>query len=245
MELSQHGDEFMSTEEIKAWERLAHIDPASPALLILAQAYLAGGKTIEALDLAQRVRTAHPGHLGAVRLAAQALADLNRLDEARAVLDQAAMTLKDLAEVLGHLAGLFALTGDTAAEARAAEASKALSEERPETVLEKTELGEPVPTETLAALYLDQGHLDEAVRIYRQLVDQDRFNQGLKDKLAALDAQIAESALAEPGPVETAETEALSVEPQADEAKRRLVQRLERLKTAARRRREAVEAAAL
>lgn len=238
--MSKHGDELMSTGEIKAWERLAHIDPASPALLIPAQAYLANGKTIEALDLAQRVRTAHPGHLGAVRLAAQALADLDRLDEAREVLDQAAMALEDLAEVLGHLAGLFALTGDTVSEARAAKASKALSGEGPEKILEKAEPDEPVPTGTLAALYLDQGHLDEAVRIYRQLVDQDPNNQGLKDKLAAVNAQIAESALAEPGPAET-----LPVEPQTGEAKRRLVQRLERLKTAARRRREAVEAAAL
>jgi len=240
MELSKHGDEFMGTEEIKAWERLAHIDPASPALLILAQAYLAKGKTIEALDMAQRVRTGHPGHLGAVRLEAQALADLDRFDEAREVMDQAAMILKDLAEVLGHLAGLFALTGDTASGARAAEASRALSGERPEKILEKAKPNEPVPTETLAALYLDQGHLGEAVRIYRQLVDQDPFNQGLKDKLAALNTQIAESALKEPGPVEV-----LPVEPQTGEAKRRLVQRLERLKTAARRRREAVEAAAL
>lgn len=235
----------MSTGEMKAWERLAHIDPASPALLVPAQAYLAEGKTSEALDLAQRVRTAHPGHLGAVRLAAQALADLNRLDEAREVLDQAAMTLEDLAEVFGHLAGLFALTGDTASEARAAEASKALSGDRAEKILEKAEPDEPVPTETLAALYLDQGHLDEAAGIYRQILDQDPNNQGLKDKLAALNAQIAASVLAESGPAETVEAGALPVEPQAGEAKKRLVQRLERLKAAARRRREAVEAAAL
>ena len=45
----------------------------------------------------------------------------------------------------------------------------------------------PFITETLAELYLQQGFRDEALSIYRQLVVREPENQGLKDRIAAIE----------------------------------------------------------
>jgi tetratricopeptide (TPR) repeat protein len=45
----------------------------------------------------------------------------------------------------------------------------------------------PFVTETLAELYLQQGFRDEALSIYRQLVVREPDNQGLKDRIAAIE----------------------------------------------------------
>ena len=46
-------------------------------------------------------------------------------------------------------------------------------------------------TETMAQLYVQQGHLDKAIDVYRQLIASAPFDQGLKDRLKALEAQVA------------------------------------------------------
>ena len=42
-------------------------------------------------------------------------------------------------------------------------------------------------TETMAALYLEQGYRNEAIEVYRQLIAQDPSDAGMRDKLAALE----------------------------------------------------------
>ena len=51
---------------------------------------------------------------------------------------------------------------------------------------------ENIKTATMAKLYMDQGHYDKAVGIYREILDQEPDRQDIKDALAeALSKQTA------------------------------------------------------
>ena len=47
----------------------------------------------------------------------------------------------------------------------------------------------PFVTETMAELYLRQGHRDQAMDVYRQLIEQSPRDESLREKLAALEAE--------------------------------------------------------
>lgn len=78
----------------------------------------------------------------------------------------------------------------------------------PEAVAEKTEV---FVTETMATLYLQQGHLESALDIYRKLVDQRPDDAGLRERLEAVEAQVR-------GVPPTAVTPPEQVEEDIDEA---------------------------
>jgi len=56
----------------------------------------------------------------------------------------------------------------------------------------------PFVTETMAELYLQQGHREEALNVYRALLSQRPDDQGLRDKIASLDPAAAAPAPAAP-----------------------------------------------
>lgn len=64
----------------------------------------------------------------------------------------------------------------------------------------------PIVTETMAELYLRQGFRAEAIQVYRQLVQQDPSDEGMRAKLAALENDARDSLGFETPPDGTAET---------------------------------------
>ncbi|MEW6266485.1 MAG: tetratricopeptide repeat protein [Thermodesulfobacteriota bacterium] len=183
--------------EDRFWAEMSRLDPASPALLILAERYLETSRADQALTLADRVWNAHPYFPAAALLKARALLALNRPDEARRVLSLAAPVFEDAAGQAVEMARLGAALGETALAARfeaAAEALKSGPEvESPDEDLGRPGPAEAVPTETLAALYLKQGHPDQAREIYRRLVALSPEDQRLRARLADLSGPTIET----------------------------------------------------
>jgi tetratricopeptide (TPR) repeat protein len=258
----------------EVWEQLFRSDPSSPALLIPARHYLAQAQYEQALDIAQRVRSAHPDRLDAAVLVGRALLELSRQNEAAGMLEPWIAELDSLAGLLGELAQLLRALGLNEPALRADRASAALAgaeeaENEPKTDREgHDDPPDIVPTETLAFLYLNQGHRDKAVEVYRQLLSQDPGNDRLKVKLAELAVEEAAELLTTPdwNPAEavaefrpTGDLPLRESRPNGhshdssdippgkgdEENRQRLSRRLEKLKTAARKRRAQVEAEAL
>ncbi|MFH1135527.1 MAG: hypothetical protein V1816_05525 [Pseudomonadota bacterium] len=232
MDSDDRREDNISPEERKVWQHLVLTDPGSPALLSLARDYLDRGIAGPALVLAQRIRTAHPYHLEASTLAALALLRQNKDAAARELtvstvksLDGLATVLRELADLaarfelaeadrLGRVAALLAYSGAKAGPP---------PEESP---------GEPVPTETLAALYLNQGLKDQAARIYRKLLEKNPGEPRLQAKLRELEPTASPT----PGPA----LPAADSRTEHVEQKMKTARKLERLQAAARRRRDAI-----
>ena len=269
-----NGPEWPVDPEREVWEQLSRSDPSSPALLIPARHYLAQAQYEQALDIARRVWSAHPDRLEAAILAGRALLELSRRTEAALMLEPWISELDGLAGLLGELAHLLKALGLNEPARRADRAAAALAGaeeagDEPKTDSEGHDHPpDIVPTETLAFLYLNQGHRDKAVEVYRQLLFQDPENDRLKIKLAELAVEEAAELLTTPdwNPAEAVAglgpTGALPLRESGpngyrhdlpdippgsgdEETRQRLSRRLEKLKAAARKRRAQVEAAAL
>ena len=228
--------------EMEFLERLAQVDPSSPALLDLSRAYLAQKQPESSARLAQEILNAHPGNLDAVLLAAQALLEQNRMEAAKEILVQASSRLEEMALIFGELASLFDAVGDTDRAARVRKASFALIREKEADEVEEADLEAsegagitlegPVPTETLARLYLDQGSVEKALEIYSQILEANPDNDGIREKIAELEEL--------PAPLSE---EAGEIEPEASrDLKMRYINKLVRLQLAAQSVRKAAQA---
>ena len=51
---------------------------------------------------------------------------------------------------------------------------------------------EAVPTPSLAELYVSQGHLDKAIEVYRQLLEEEPDNERYREKISELEGQTGE-----------------------------------------------------
>ena len=232
-----HGASWLlGPAEREFLKRLAAVDPTSPALLSLARHHLEDGDLEAAEKIASRIMEAHPQVLDAPLILARALASQGEAERAREILTRALAGLDDLARQLSELSEVLNQCELRDEAVRAECAAQALRmppavEEGPEE--DWAVSGQAVPTETLAELYLAQGHREEAARVYREILALDPENVRVKGLLAGLERP-EEPALEEapeeaawPGPITS---------------KQRHITRLERLQAAARRRRETVEA---
>ncbi len=282
-----NGDENVRQDDMYPWRELVRLDPSSPALLPLVRRHLDENRADLALGVVEPVLRSHPSDLEAGVLTARALVELDRLDEARELLGSTRKNLEKLAENFADLERLFARTGDEETAARLTGAHLALSGRLQEPQAapfaeaedESPETSEPeaFPSETLAALYLGQGHLNKAVAVLRQLLNQDPENEDLAQKLAELENRtgavlkpgmeaeqaveeqdgeaieetaLSEAALSRPALSGMEDTLRLQVpsdeSPEAAETgqidhRRMIASKIERLRQAAARRREAVE----
>lgn len=227
--------------ELEFLERLARTDPSSPALLGLSRAYLVQKDPESSARLAQEVLSAHPGHLEAALLTAQALLEQNRLEAVRGILDQASGRLAEMALIFRELASLYETTGDTDQAARVHQASLALISEAKtgevgDFVMESSEGSEPVqegpvPTETLAGLYLEQGSVEKALEIYNQILEANPDNTSIRERIEELQDL--------PAPLSEEAARAASRSP--SDAKMRYINKLARLQLAAKNVREAAQ----
>jgi hypothetical protein len=74
------------------------------------------------------------------------------------------------------------------------------TEEKPAEKEEEEEASQPpIPTDTLADIYLKQGHLDRALGVYQDILARDPQNAGVKEKYEALRKRIEKTQKAEAG----------------------------------------------
>ncbi|MBW2062872.1 MAG: tetratricopeptide repeat protein [Deltaproteobacteria bacterium] len=247
MNSSETGFKPLEDSELRFLEHLIRTDPSSPALLALARTYLAKDRVAASVKVAQGVLDAHPDNLEAALLMAQAFVQQGQLEKAREALHKTSARLDKLAFIFKALARLHKLTGEADESARVQKAYQALTlqEDVDEEIQglmfdlepspgEEAEAAEPMPTETLAALYLEQGLGDKAIEVYEKILDQDPGNERIRKKIIDLYLGIEEHPPVSE-PMEAAE-------PMASSARERLIEKLQRLQLAAQRRREAIEA---
>jgi len=74
------------------------------------------------------------------------------------------------------------------------------TEDKVEEKEEETEASQPpIPTDTLADIYLKQGHLDRALDVYQDILAKDPQNAGVKEKYETLRKRIEKTQKAESG----------------------------------------------
>lgn len=189
------GDNMTEEKELEFLEYLAGIDPTSPALLKLAGHYRALGQPWRALEISERILAAHPGRLDAAIFAANVMLEQKNKDEARDILNRF-LDLDLLGEQLSQASSLLLKLDDYRDSARAGRAADSLLQRDNESTVDikearaETELidpeAEPVPTETLASLYLAQGHREMALDVYERLAELHPDNPVYAEKAAEL-----------------------------------------------------------
>lgn len=228
--------ENYTIEEIGFWEKLTRLDPASLARIPLARAYLAQGDPEKALAIVEPIAQSHPYHRQAALLKSRALLVLGRKNEAARVLSEAEEWIDEMAGMLNELAGqLREVDHDTLAYTAETAAGLLTAKRQPHPYL----VGRQKPPDTTsmiieAALMVTKGEIESAISVYHDIMELDPGNEDVRAALAELTGQ-------RPRTPEPGETMA-SLTPDSREVKRMVVRKLERLRDAARRRREKVRA---
>jgi tetratricopeptide (TPR) repeat protein len=186
------------------------------ARVMLGEIYhTSGDLALARVELEQVIKTA-PDNFAAYRRLAKVYQDLGDKHAAAKACESVLQAnpkdreMKDLLEeLLAEPGGEKPKDGDKAAPSKKAKAKDApVSAERPDTVrLEKSPVEEqapPVPadegislamegsaeetdSETLAELYLTQGHREKGLEVYRRLVEKDPDNMKLHERIMALE----------------------------------------------------------
>ncbi|MBW2141509.1 MAG: tetratricopeptide repeat protein [Deltaproteobacteria bacterium] len=194
MNFSDTGFKTLKNSELEFLERLALTDPSSPDLLSLARVYLAQKRFESGAKVARGVVDAHPDNLEAALVLAQAYVRLDQVERAKGLLKKASSRLTDLIPIFKELSRLFEITGESNQSLRFLKVYKALAlseEAGAEGLLfeldplaeEAADRTEPVPTETLAGLYLEQGLVDKALEIYEKILEEDPENEMVRSKM--------------------------------------------------------------
>lgn len=222
--------------ELELLKHLEQVDPGSPALLELARAYLIQDHAAAAAQVAERVFNAHPNNLEAALIMAQSFENQGHPELARDILDQIIPSLDRMAKVFDDLAQIFDLVEEHDTAHRLAGAHIALTmgispaQEKDDEEDESFESAEePLPTETLADLYLDQGLNGQALEMYQRLIITDPDNERIQEKILTIkhNADQFNGIEPEPGPA-----------PTDNAAKLKLIKKLEKFQAAAQKRQQ-------
>lgn len=202
--------------KIGSYLQIVTKDPRSTAFVPLAEAYRQIGLLDDALEAAKlgtrmlphfspgfstlgrilgqmgRIDEAMSAYAKALSLDRQsqaALVGLSRLHLVRAERDQARKILQQAAEF--HPDDEMIQNMITALDlprpwSDLAQAPEVQAEAQPVSESQGQESEEPIPTATLAEIYVKQGLIDKAIRVYREIVRQNPENEAAKDRLAEL-----------------------------------------------------------
>ncbi len=167
-------------ESADKYEAMLASDPSSRAFAPLAELYRKLGRLEEALALCRDGIRKHPDYSGAQILLARILMDLKRFREAEQELT--ALIRRVANHLLAHqiLARLYLQIGQlqhakTIAarilklQPEDATAKAILAKKTPATEAGAAALHSPTPTVTMARLYEEQGHLQQALEIYEKI----------------------------------------------------------------------------
>jgi tetratricopeptide (TPR) repeat protein len=202
-------------------------DKSAGVFLRLAEAYLAGDKTNEAIDICQQGLAIHPASIEGRHLLARALIRRGDAAAAEKALLAAVEDLVSLAEVLATLTRLYDAAGQADKARLTAEAYLALNPDDDDIrrILGKAPAAgaprpAPAPTATLAELYYKQGHLDQAKEMYRRLVAAEPDNETYRFRLVELE-------LGQAGPAREAAPEIEALNQLPAEVKNEVISALE------------------
>jgi tetratricopeptide (TPR) repeat protein len=187
-------------ETIGLLEQWWATDKSRGVFVRLAQAYLAANRGADAVQICREGLAVHPASIDGRHLLARALVNQGEAEAAEKVLLEAVEFLVEKAEVLGTLARLYDRQGQADKARLTASAYLALNPDDQEIrgILgpgpAKTDQqpaapgrAEPAPTATLAELYYNQGHLDQARQMYRRLLETEPDNDLYRTRLAELE----------------------------------------------------------
>jgi tetratricopeptide (TPR) repeat protein len=230
---------------IEALHEQFEAEPTSGAFFPFASLLWQKGEIERAITVLNDGLLCHPSYLAPRVLLAKIYLTQDRMEEAAGELEKVVEKTPWNLDAQKLLLETFQKRGDGAGVRRAQvsigmfdptdEIAVGLLEERicpgarevilapePETVEDEAPLDEaiePVPTPSLAELYISQGHLEKAAEVYRQLLDTEPENQAHSEKLAALERQISAmpEAVIEPPPVELEKKADSPLEPPEEE----------------------------
>ena len=171
----------------------------------LANEYRKAGDSQQAIAICRAHLAQQPRHMSGHVVYGQALYDAGRTEEARVVFEQALALDPENVIVLRHLGDIARRSGDVQVArdwysraldldpqdseiaAYVAELTEPLTSGTEEAELPVTsENKPPIITRTLAELYLQQGHLDSALEIYRQLAVREPDDPSIRGRIDEL-----------------------------------------------------------
>ena len=192
-------------DELELYQQMMSKDPSSQVFVYLAEALLEHEMYKEAIETCVNGLRLRPHDLRARVILGVSFLRTGELDRAESELLKAKEMLEINTVTYRALAELYEKKGDsesaeryrrlfetihpTEAETIGTEKEEAYSETAADQVQpEKTEMS----TITMAQLYEEQGHLKEAVEVYRKIFDASPETEGVEDKLADLERRVGE-----------------------------------------------------
>lgn len=211
--------------KIGSYLQIVAKDPSSTAFVPLAEAYRQVGLLDDALEAARLGTKMLPHFSPGFSTMGRILGQMGRIDEAMSAYARALSIDRQSQSALVGLARLHLIRGERDQarkilkqaeefhpdDVKIVDMLNALDLPRPwdqikqspqvqeplEQEDSETEEAEPIPTATLAEIYVKQGLLDKAVRIYQEIVAQSEDNESAKVRLAELQMQAGKSPGAE------------------------------------------------
>ncbi|MBW1982075.1 MAG: tetratricopeptide repeat protein [Deltaproteobacteria bacterium] len=195
-----------SMTDIELYREMLQKDPTSRVFVFLAEALLEKEKYREAIEVCQSGLRVHPHDLRARVIMGLSYLRAGDIDQAEAellrakeILDSNITTYEALAEVYEHkglqnqasyyqqVVRILQLSPEEPLESSGVLGE---TEEAPVAVPDDTE----VATITMAELYSQQGHLEKAAAVYRQILATSPQKKDIQERLAALQQRIASQA---------------------------------------------------
>ncbi len=236
--MADNSDQGSLLGKIAAYTELLHKDRRSTIFVPLSEAYRQLGMIEDAVDIAQKGIMENPAFPSGYVVYGRVLAEQGLTEEAFAEYEKALIldrknlvALKSLAKIClqkGHrdearkyleqarkiasddpvVVKMLALLAHEAAKSTVLETASAPS--GPVQPLEK--VADPISTATIAEIYIKQGFLVKALKVYRDLLRTDPHNDQLRQKLIALKEMLARDGSEEGDEID--ELEGLRSEPE-------------------------------
>ncbi len=193
-------------DEIELYRQIMSKDPSSQAFVYLAEALWERKMYAEAIETCVNGLRLHPHDLRARVILGLSYLRTDELDLAEPELLKAKEMLEINTVTYQALAELYDKKGDTDLAVLYRQLFRAIlapglaevetepAEPEIESLPEKIEQEEgEVATVTMAELYVKQGHLPEAIEVYRRILVSTPENEGVLDRLAELEKQLGEA----------------------------------------------------
>jgi tetratricopeptide (TPR) repeat protein len=199
----------LTMDEVELYRQIMSRDPSSQAFVYLAEALWERKMYEEAIETCTNGLRLHPHDLRARVVLGLSYLGTGELDRAETVLLKAKEMLEINTITYQALAELYDQKGNTEQAGRYRQLFKAIhptdvaqvesgpAEPEIETSPEEAEQEEEeVATITMAEVYVEQGHLDKAMEVYRRILQNSPETEEIADRLAELDKQVGKTEVA-------------------------------------------------
>jgi pentatricopeptide repeat protein len=193
-------------DEIELYRQIISKDPCSQAFVYLAEALWESKMYTEAIETCVNGLRLHPHDLRARVILGLSYLRTGELDLAEAELLKAEEMLEINSVTYQALAEIYDQQGDTDQASRYRQLFEAIFS--PAVAKVEAEAAEPeieslsgkveqeddgVATVTMAELYVKQGHLEEAIEVYRRILRRNPETEGVVDRLAELKEKLGKA----------------------------------------------------